>query len=49
MKAFSDLLHEMKWKLGRELQDHEIEFLQWVFARYKEEQQEEGNEYVTNH
>lgn len=48
VKTFSDFLHEMKWELGRELQDQEIEFLQWVFARYKEEQQAE-NEYVTSH
>ncbi|WP_158701613.1 hypothetical protein [Lentibacillus sp. Marseille-P4043] len=44
MESFLTVLEDTKEKLGRQLQTNEIEFLQWVYDRYREdEQQKEQN------
>ncbi|WP_176555855.1 hypothetical protein [Virgibacillus ndiopensis] len=42
MESFLDVLEDTKEKLGRKLQKSEIEFLQWVYDRHKEEQKQKG-------
>lgn len=38
MESFLKVCEETRKKLGRQLQEEEIEFLQWVYERYEEEQ-----------
>ncbi len=42
MESFSQVHEETEEKLGRELQENEVEFLHWVYQRYTEEQQQVG-------
>jgi hypothetical protein len=40
MESFLDvLIEDTREKLGRQLQKREVEFLHWMYDRYKEEQQ----------
>ncbi|MFA1822450.1 hypothetical protein ACDX78_20185 [Virgibacillus oceani] len=39
MKNFVQLCENTKEKLGRQLQDNEIAFLQWVYENYKDEEE----------
>ncbi|MGP4106208.1 hypothetical protein [Virgibacillus sp. L01] len=39
MKSFLHLLEDTEKKLGRQLYENEVEFLQWVYERYTREQQ----------
>lgn len=52
MGSFLKVLEDTKEKLGRPLQKKEIEFLQWVYDRHKEEQRqkrdyEQNDKYIT--
>jgi len=38
MKSFVQLCENTKEKLGRQLQNNEKEFLQWVYENYKDEE-----------
>ncbi|HLS59946.1 MAG TPA: hypothetical protein VK044_02310 [Virgibacillus sp.] len=37
MKSFLEVCDNTREKLGRGLQEKEIEFLQWMYERYEEE------------
>ncbi|MBU5267938.1 hypothetical protein [Virgibacillus proomii] len=37
MVTFLQICQETEEKLGRQLQDNEVVFLQWVYSRYLEE------------
>lgn len=39
MKSFLQVYDDTRQRLCRQLQDNEIEFLHWMYERYKEEQQ----------
>lgn len=39
MQSFLHLLEDTEKKLGRQLYENEVEFLQWVYERYTREQQ----------
>lgn len=39
MKSFLEVCGDTRQKLGRELQKREIDFLQWLYMRYEEEEQ----------
>ncbi|GGB35038.1 hypothetical protein GCM10011409_10640 [Lentibacillus populi] len=43
MESFLHVLKDTEKKLGRQLQEREIEFLQWVYDRYTEEEQQKEN------
>lgn len=38
MENFTKVCEDAKKRLGRQLQDDEIQFLRWVYARHQEEQ-----------
>ncbi|WP_170150274.1 hypothetical protein [Oceanobacillus halophilus] len=40
MNCFLQLCDDAKNQLGRQLREEEISFLQWMYNRYTEEQQE---------
>lgn len=40
MGSFFNVLEDTKEKLGRQLYQQEIEFLQWMYERYQDEQKE---------
>ena len=42
MKSFLEVCGDTRKKLGRELQKREIDFLQWMYMRYKEEEQKDN-------
>ncbi len=39
MKSFLEVCNNTREKLNRELHEKELEFLQWVYERYEEEQE----------
>jgi len=41
MKSFVHVCEDIKERLGRQLQENEIKFLQWLYERYEEEQSKE--------
>ena len=41
MKSFLEVCGDTRKKLGRELQKNEIDFLQWLYMRYEEEEQKD--------
>jgi hypothetical protein len=43
MISFNSFVGDMEKKLERELFDNELEFVQWLYARYEEEQETEVN------
>ncbi|WP_161493811.1 hypothetical protein [Virgibacillus necropolis] len=40
MESFFNVLEDTKEKLGRKLQRKEVDFLQWMYERYQEEEKE---------
>ncbi|GAB3048169.1 hypothetical protein [Virgibacillus ainsalahensis] len=38
MESFLQVCEDTKEKLGRQLHENELEFLQWMYERYTEEQ-----------
>ena len=47
MRSFLQVCEDTRKKLGRQLQEDEVKFLQWMYKRYIEEQQETKLEYYT--
>ncbi|MFZ3578543.1 hypothetical protein [Virgibacillus sp. DJP39] len=41
--SFLSLLGETKQKLGRNLQQNELEFLRWMYKRYQDEKNDRTN------
>lgn len=39
--SFLNVLEDTKEKLGRQLQKSEVEFLQWMYERYQDEQKKQ--------
>ncbi|CDQ38252.1 MULTISPECIES: hypothetical protein [Virgibacillus] len=46
MVSFLQVCDDTEKKLGRKLQEKEIQFLQWVYKRYIEEQPKSVLEYL---
>lgn len=43
MKSFLQVLNDTEEKLGRQLWENEVVFLQWVYERYTEEEKQKIN------
>ncbi|SFA97686.1 hypothetical protein SAMN04488072_104267 [Lentibacillus halodurans] len=43
MESFLQVQESVEEQLGRELQDNELAFLQWVYERYTEEEKRRVN------
>ncbi|WP_158595141.1 hypothetical protein [Oceanobacillus piezotolerans] len=46
--SFLQMFEETRKKLGRQLQEEEIQFLQWMYNRYIEEQPDMDVEYSSS-
>ncbi|MEN1967586.1 hypothetical protein WMZ97_05845 [Lentibacillus sp. N15] len=46
MESFLHVVEDTQEKLGRPLQEREIEFLRWVYDRYKKEEMRDDNNFV---
>jgi len=45
MESFSDIQEEAREKLGRNLKEREIAFLEWIYQRYTEEMEDVRENY----